>query len=299
MRRIIGLLALFASLVSSKPHGVGLATVAKLAGKLYFGSATDNPELSDKAYVEILTDTREFTQFTPTNGMKWDATEPEQGKFNFSAGDQIIHLAETGNRLFRGHNLGKLELTLFSEIIGPDYIEIALRAARAADPHAKLYINDFNIEGEGAKATGAKAFVKSLKARGVPIDGMGFETRFNYAKSHFIVNELPPNISKNMREFNELGVEVAVTELDIRMTLPSTPALLQQQKKDYETVVAACKEVKDCVGITLWDYTDKARRISGTFAGMGAACPWDENLNIKPAYEGIVNGLMPSLGKLL
>lgn len=70
--------------------------------------------------------------------------------------------------------------------------------------------------------------MKSLKAQGVPLDGIGFEVCllcFEYfitwrlkknLKSHFILNELPQNISENMRQFNDLGVEVAVTELDIR-----------------------------------------------------------------------------------
>lgn len=43
------------------------------------------------------------------------------------------------------------------------------------------------------------------------------------------------------------------------MTLPSTDALLQQQKSDYESVVAACNAVSGCVGITIWDYTDKVK----------------------------------------
>ena len=51
------------------------------------------------------------------------------------------------------------------------------------------------------------------------IDGIGFE-------SHFIVNELPSNIQQNMEAFTALGVEIAIPELDIRMTLPSTTTLL-------------------------------------------------------------------------
>jgi GH35 family endo-1,4-beta-xylanase len=53
------------------------------------------------------------------------------------------------------------------------------------------------------------------------------------------------------------GVEVAITELDIRMTLPSTPALLAQQQTDYQNVIATCKNVAGCVGVMIWDYIDK------------------------------------------
>ena len=43
------------------------------------------------------------------------------------------------------------------------------------------------------------------------------------------------------------------------MNLPSTPALLQQQKANYQTVIEACNVVPRCVGVTLWDFTDKVR----------------------------------------
>ena len=49
----------------------GLHALAKAAGKLYFGSATDNPELTDTAYVAKLSQNNEFGQITPGNSMKW------------------------------------------------------------------------------------------------------------------------------------------------------------------------------------------------------------------------------------
>lgn len=48
----------------------GLALVAKAAGKVYLGSATDNPELSDAAYVALLSNTKEFSQLTPVSPIK-------------------------------------------------------------------------------------------------------------------------------------------------------------------------------------------------------------------------------------
>lgn len=150
-----------------------------------------------------------------------------------------------------------------------DFIATAFNASRAADPAAKLYANDFNIEGPGAKSTAYQNLIKTLKSQGVPIDGIGMQ-------AHFIVGELPPNIQQNIQAFVNLGVEVAITELDVRMTLPSTPALLAQQQKDYQTVISACNAVTKCVGVTLWDFTDKFSWVPGAFPGQGAACPWDQ-----------------------
>jgi endo-1,4-beta-xylanase len=85
--------------------------------------------------------------------------------------------------------------------------------------------------------------VKTLQAAGVKIDGVGFQ-------SHFIVGSTPSTAAQvsNLEAFTALGVEVAITELDIRMTLPSTAALLAQQKIDYQTTTSACVAVKVVLG---------------------------------------------------
>ena len=92
--------------------------------------------------------------------------------------------------------------------------------------------------------------VKSLKQQGVPIDGVGFQC-------HFIVGEVPTSFQSVLEQFTALGVEVAITELDIRMPTPASQANLAQQQKDYQSVVQACMNVEGCVGITVWDFTDK------------------------------------------
>ncbi|KIJ24741.1 glycoside hydrolase family 10 protein, partial [Sphaerobolus stellatus SS14] len=85
--------------------GPGLNKYGKAAGLKYFGSATDNPELTDMPYVAILSNTNEFGQITPGNSMKWDATEPSQNNFTFAAGDVILDLAKGNGQLLRAHNL--------------------------------------------------------------------------------------------------------------------------------------------------------------------------------------------------
>lgn len=59
-----------AALVAVPTVSAQLNTLAKAAGKLYFGTATDNPEITDQAYLAILTNTSEFGQITPGNTQK-------------------------------------------------------------------------------------------------------------------------------------------------------------------------------------------------------------------------------------
>ena len=52
----------------------GLNALAQMQGKLYFGTATDNPELTDTAYTAILDNNMMFGQLAPANSMKWVST---------------------------------------------------------------------------------------------------------------------------------------------------------------------------------------------------------------------------------
>ncbi|PSN65522.1 endo-1,4-beta xylanase [Corynespora cassiicola Philippines] len=315
----------------------GLHVRAVAAGKQYFGSATDNGELSDAPYVAILSNTSDFGQITPGNSQKWDTIEPSRGTFNFARGDVIADLAEQNGQLLRCHTLvwhsqlpswvtnggfdnatlidilvnhvtqtvthykgrchhwdvvneplnedGTYRASVFYNTIGPAYIPIAFAAAAAADPDAKLYLNDYNFEYGGAKAAGAIEIVKLIQAYGAKIDGVGLQ-------GHLIVGSTPSQSAQTtvLNNFVNLGVEVAYTELDIRTTTPATAAAVTQQAKDYAATVGACNAVAECVGVTIWDYTDKYSWIPSVFQGQGAALPWDENLAKKPeVYNAILN----------
>ncbi|KAK0119398.1 hypothetical protein ONS95_010850 [Cadophora gregata] len=317
-----------------------LNDMAVAAGLKYFGSATDNSELTDSAYVSLLSNTSDFAQITPGNGQKWDSTEKSQGVFTFTKGDEITALATKNSQLVRCHTLvwysqlpswvsggtwtnetlqavmknhiteemthykgqcyawdvvneafddtsaAAFRSSVFYKAMGEDYIRIAFDTARAADPDVKLYYNDYNIEYTGAKATNALAMVTKLVNGGTPIDGVGVQ-------GHYIVGKMPSgsDISKHLEAYTALGLEVAITELDIRMNLPSTASDLAQQSTDYATAVTACLDVAKCVGITIWDFTDKYSWIPSVFSGQGAACLFDENLVKKPAYDGVVAAL--------
>lgn len=104
--------------------------------------------------------------------------------------------------------------------------------------------------------------VSSLLDAGVPIDGIGIQ-------AHLIVGSVPTTLQENWEAFTSLGVEIAITELDIRMTLPATESLYEQQKADYEAVISACNAVPGCIGVTIWDWTDKYSWVSSTFSGEG------------------------------
>ena len=65
---------------------------------------------------------------------------------------------------------------------GPDYIDWAFNAARAADPDALLFINDYNTELSGKRGR-LLGVVQDLIDRGVPIDGVGHQMHLQEAGS--------------------------------------------------------------------------------------------------------------------
>jgi len=90
----------FAAAASAQLHQLAVAN-----GKEYFGSATDNYELKDAPYKAILVDTNEFGQITPGNAQKWAYSEPQQGVFSHTGGDEIVNLTQQTGQLLRCHTL--------------------------------------------------------------------------------------------------------------------------------------------------------------------------------------------------
>src|SRR3569833_132030 len=184
---------------------------------------------------------------------------------------------------------GTLRHDVFYNAMGTNYIAVVLRTAHAADPNAKLYLNDYNIEGQNAKSNGMYSLAQSLLSQGVPLDGIGLE-------SHFIVGQVPSSLQANMQRIAALGLDVAVTELDDRIQLPASNSTLQQQATDYGNVVKACLAVSRCVGGSQWGVDDGHSWIGGTFPGYGAATMYDSNYQPKPAYNATVTALGGSSG---
>jgi endo-1,4-beta-xylanase len=180
---------------------------------------------------------------------------------------------------------GTLRSTIWLNALGPNYIADALTWTHEADPHAKLFLNDFNIEGIGPKSDAMYALVKSLKEQHVPIDGVGFETHLGLQFG------LPPMIQENFQRFAALGLDIDITEMDVRMILPATPDKLAGQASVYAQLMQDCIAVPRCVDFTVWEYTDKYSWIPGFFTGQGAADIYDENLAPKPAYTALINTL--------
>jgi endo-1,4-beta-xylanase len=71
----------------------------------------------------------------------------------------------------------ELRDTIWLQQLGPGYIADAFRWAHRADPRAKLYLNDYNVEGINDKSDAYYALAQQLLDEGVPLHGMGVQGR--------------------------------------------------------------------------------------------------------------------------
>ncbi|CAK7224582.1 Endo-1,4-beta-xylanase 5 [Sporothrix bragantina] len=316
---------------------IGLHTLAKANGLLFFGTATDTNLFNDSAYMQIVNDRNMFGILVPENSQKWQPIEPTQNNFQFNNSDRVHSLANSNQQMLRCHTLtwfqqlpafvtttawtratltaaiqthianvvghfkgacyswdvvnealndnGTFRNSVFFQTLGTDFIPISFLAAAKADPNARLYYNDFNIEFDNNKTAAALNIVGLVRRAGARIDGVGFQ-------GHMTTGQTPSRqaMANVFRKFTALDLEVAITELDVRQTsLPPSTAQQAQQATDYVSMVGGCLDVDGCVGVVAWEYTDRYSWIPSTFPGTGAACLFDENLEPKPAYTAVAS----------
>jgi endo-1,4-beta-xylanase len=194
--------------------------------------------------------------------------------------------------------------SIFYQKTGADYIEQAFINARAADPVADLYYNDYNIESDAAKQQTLTNMLDGFIARSVPISGVGFQMHI------FMDYPSVATISAAFKKAVDRNLKVKITELDIPINNPYSAAyqsgdikreltmsLSLAQKKRYCEVVKAYMDTVPAQlrgGVTVWGVSDPSSwLISALFNNAHADWPllFDGAYAGKPALRGVADGL--------
>lgn len=196
--------------------------------------------------------------------------------------------------------------------LGPGYVEFAFRAAKQADPDALLIINDYGIEEWNDKSTRLLQFAKRLKAQGVPIDGIGFQSHCTDLKQESLnVN----SIRRNFKRFADAGFKLLITEMDVCSIATSNPhpgspgistpneKQLRRQAAFFAGMMKIALEEPACHAFLLWDYADDFSWLHKTDRQLGELppgtythpTPWwcGEHCPIerKPAFNALLDTL--------
>ncbi len=210
---------------------------------------------------------------------------------------------------------GQLRKTKWLEIIGEDYIAKAFEYAHEADPDAELYYNDFSLE-LPAKRDGCVRLVKDLKAKGVPIHGVGIQAQA------WRLPPVPPgypsleNVENFINAVAETGVKVMITEMCIdvlpaalnqrganiglhtelhKKLNPYTDALPDDMQKKladrYAELFALYRKHAEKISrVTLWGVYDKTSWLNNWPVRGRTNYPllFDRNYKPKPAFYAVV-----------
>jgi endo-1,4-beta-xylanase len=185
---------------------------------------------------------------------------------------------------------GSFKPDLFFRVLGPSYVETALRAAREADPDAKLFVNELAAERPGPKRDALLGLAAELHNRGVPLDGIGLQ-------DHTTLDGAPSqaDLEDTMNRIAGLGLDVELSEVDVAIppSTPTSPAVLADQAQVFGSAAQACAAVARCTGMTVWGVDDR-------WSWLGAAqrpLLFDADAQPKPALAAVRTALGGGAGQ--
>jgi endo-1,4-beta-xylanase len=199
---------------------------------------------------------------------------------------------------------GYLRESKWLATIGNDYVEQAFVAAHQADPAARLYYNDYHIEA-GAKRENALRLLRELKAKGIPVHGIGIQ-------GHWQLDSVPyKEIAEAIDLFHAEGLEVAITELDIDVVTRKTtgadsahkeaprkdpfpdglpPEISRRLAEQYARLFTLLQGKSDkLVRVTFWGLHDGNSWLNEwPTARTNHPLLWDRQLRPKPDYHAVI-----------
>jgi GH35 family endo-1,4-beta-xylanase len=186
--------------------------------------------------------------------------------------------------------------------VGPEFLTLAFRYAHDADPSAKLYYNDYNIE-SGPKHESSMVLIRRLIKDGAQIHGVGIQGHWSTANVPYDA------IDKAIQDYASLGLKVSITELDVTIrgaaggqfgpgrprgpVTPPSPQDLKAQADAYAKLFAIFVKHKDVVErVTFWGLSDRRTWRFGQHPLI-----FDSSNQPKPAYGAITDVVLkPNVG---
>ncbi|TWI80635.1 endo-1,4-beta-xylanase [Lacibacter cauensis] len=155
-------------------------------------------------------------------------------------------------------NASNNDVFVWSEYLGRDFGVKAFTYAAEADPQAKLFINDYNLEFSTAKLDSLIAYVNEIRGRGAKVDGIG-------TQMHVSINTSKTQIDNHFIKLAATGLLVHVSELDIGVNTNNASSVvfsadLENAQADlYNYIVTSyMRHVPKAqrYGITIWGTLD-------------------------------------------
>jgi endo-1,4-beta-xylanase len=219
-------------------------------------------------------------------------------------GDAIRQWDVVNEPIESGHRTDGLRRSVFLDVFGPDYIRRALIEARLFAPNARLMLNEFSLEYDNQEERDRRylflKLIENLKRSGAPLDGIGLQAHLDLRKGTISAS----SIAAFLKDLADMGLEIVVTELDVKESDYTAPVstrdqLVADEVRRYLDVVLAQRAVS---GVVTWGLSDRQswlevesddyRRFPSAWAkgdgpGLNRGLPYDASMRPKPMYQAI------------
>lgn len=179
------------------------------------------------------------------------------------------------------------------DLIGPEYIDIAFRTAHAADPKARLVLNECYIEHDTPAEIGRRsallALATRLKKANVPITTIGVQ---GHIRGNTELDK--PGMTTFLKQIQDLGLDIMITELDVDDVAVAAPLVEQTVARKYGEFIELMGPFVDV--ITFEQLRDNPPLPLRSDAMSHQLNLLDAEYRPKPAYSATVEALM-SLSK--
>lgn len=209
------------------------------------------------------------------------------------AWDVVNEAINDGTGTIRDNGTETSDVFYWAKYLGRDYALKAFNYARAADPNALLFINDYNLEYDNRKLDSLIAYVNELKSKGAKIDGIGTQMHIN-------INTSKTAIDNMFIKLAATGLKVRVSELDVRINPNNltgfTPTVqnFSNQADMYKYVAQSfIKNVPSAqrYDFTIWGVADSDSWIVTALKKEDYPLLFDANYAKKPAFTSLLQGL--------
>jgi endo-1,4-beta-xylanase len=188
-----------------------------------------------------------------------------------------------------------LQVKLWLELAGPEYIDLAFESARAADKNALLVWNENHLEINDkwsiAKRAALLPLLKEKLRRKIPIDAVGLQSHLSTSHPSFNSEEF----RNFVKAIADLGLKIIISELDvIDHDAPSSFASRDQMVAEtYSSFLNSMLKQPSVIAVLTWGLSDKYSWLAKFKPREDRLpvrpLPFDESLAGKPAWTAMAN----------
>ena len=252
-----------------------------------------------------------FVEFAETHRLRirghalvWETRNPKwvmQGGFTSEELEKILkeHIETVAGR-YRGRihawdvvnepfEYGTWSDSVWLRALGQDYVAHALRWAHAADPEARLFINENWADGVNEQSDALYVLARSLLDQGAPLHGVGFQMAVGFGDLEHSDSPVPPDeLHHNFARFSEMGLEIHVTEMAVRIGSGegSLKERLEAQARVYHDVLSVGLDTPGFNALVQWGVCD-ADPWASAYGAQDKPFLFDESYRPKSAYEAL------------